>query len=251
MSVVLKNNDFVKIVDLLKDLKEDCVFTFTKKSIKINTIDDAQINFIKISLEDVYSQCKLKREVSINVNLKSLHKILQCMEKDEICEIKFKEDFIQLIFKNLKNNGHSKYKLKLLVNEDDEEELDDIEVEQNATLQMSSKYFTSLCKKIGKFDESILIECNEEENEVLVKSGTEDSVELKVVLEEGKLNKLIIEEDLRIMLLLKYLIIFTKGEKFTDQVTINITDENSPLEIIYIFENSYIKFYSSSQDIDD
>lgn len=249
-TITLKDNTFVKIVELLKDLKEECIFTFTKEAIKVNTIDEAQISFIQINLDDVYTECKLKKDISICVNLAELYKILKCMEKDEICKIKFASDYIQLIFVNQTNDAYSKYKLKLLDFEE-EDEMEDIEVEANTTLVMASKYFTSLCKKVSRFDESLMIECDEDNNEVLIKSGTEDSVELKIVEEAGKLNSLSIEEDLKVMLLLKYILIFTKGEKFSEQVTVNITDQYSPVEIMYNFDNSYIKFYTSTQDIDD
>ena len=238
-TITLKDNTFFKIVDLLKDLKDDCIFTFTEKGIEINTIDEAQINFIQISLEDVYSVCKLKKKTSINANMKDLHKILNCMEKDETCQINFKSDFLQFVFKNQKNDAYSKYKLKLLdFDEDEILDSDDVPpVESNTTLVMASKYFTTLCKKVSKFDESLLVECNEEKNEVLIKSGTEDSVELKIVEEEDKVKTLSIEEDLKVMVLLKYLLIFSKGEKFTEQVTLNMEDGNSPIEIVYKFEN--------------
>lgn len=250
-TITLKDvTTFVKLVDLLKDLKEECTLIFTKTSIEVSTIDDAQVNFIRVSLEDVYSECKLKKEVSIYVNLKNLLKILKCIDKDEICQIKFNIEYIQLIFINQKNEGYSKYKLRLLHREE-EEEMEDPEIEENLTMVMTSSYLSSLCKKISKFDESLLIECIEEENEVLVKSGTDDLVEFKLVEEQGKLNKLSIEEDLRIMVLMKFMLVFVKAEKFSEQVIINIQDENSPLEIIYNFGNSFIRFYTSSQDIEE
>ena len=74
---------------------------------------------------------------------------------------------------------------------------------------------------------------------------------LKIVEEKGKLNKLTIEEDLKTMVLLKIVTAFTKGEKFAEQVTINIEDSQSPLEFMYLFGTSSIKFYASPQDIDE
>ena len=53
------------------------------------------------------------------------------------------------------------------------------------------------------------------------------------------------------MMLLKIIMAFTKGEKFTEQVTINMEDDQSPIEFIYTFGTSSIKFYTSPQDIEE
>lgn len=249
-TIILKDNMLVNIVDLLKDLLEDCVISFTKKSIDINTIDKSMTSFINIKLVDVYEKCTLKKDQVINLKLEDLHKVLGSKDKNEKIQILFKTDTIEIKFINNENKGYGKYKIKLLEVENFDE-IPDIDVEPNTQLIMGSKYFSSLCKKIKKFDESLLIECNEDKNEVLIKSGTEDSVELKIVEEVGKLNKLTIEEDVKIMVLLKFVLAFTKGDKFSEQVILNIQDTYSAMELIYKFENSYIKFYTSPQDLED
>ena len=249
-TIILKDNTLVNIIDLLKDLLEECIISFTKESIKINTIDKSMTSFIDIKVVDVYEKCTLKKDTVINLRLEDLHKVLASKDKNEKIQITFKQDTIEVKFINNENEGYGKYKIKLLQVENFDE-IPDIDVEPNTQLVMASKYFTSLCRKIKKFDESLLIECNEDDNEVLIKSGTEDSVELKIVEEQGKLNKLTIEEDVKIMVLLKFIMAFTKGDKFSEQVIINIQDECSALELIYQFEDSYIKFYTSPQDIED
>lgn len=99
-SVILKDNTFMNVIDLLKDLLDECIIEFTKTSININTIDKMKISYIKINLEDVYKKCNLKKSVKININLVELQKIFKCQEKDESLKIVFKQDFIEIVFVN-------------------------------------------------------------------------------------------------------------------------------------------------------
>lgn len=108
-----------------------------------------------------------------------------------------------------------------------------------------------MCKKIKNFDDSLLISCQKKDDIVLLKSGTVDSVELKLGLSEDKLIKVKIEEDIQIMVLLKIVMFFCKGDKFTDKLTINIEDEDMAIQFVYSFDKSNIIFYTSPQDISD
>ena len=249
MSVTLKDNTLFTLVDILKDLLEECIITFTKTSVKIKTIDSMMVCLINVELNDVYDKCKLKNDEQICVNLSELNKIFGCKDKTDSCEIKFNEEFITIIYKNESHKSVDKYKLKLLYGE--YEDIGDLEVEGNTQISMSSNYFSSLCKKLKKFDESIRIVTNKSNNDIHFKTGTEDAVDLTLIKNEDKLKDVTIQEDLNLRLLLKYLLLFSKGEKFTDTVIINIDEVDTPLEIRYEFNNNIISFLLSPQIEED
>lgn len=244
-SVTLKGNLFGNIVELLTNLLEECVIVFTDTSIKVKTIDSSMVCLINVEINDIYTECKIKDDQEIGVNLSDLNKIMGCKNKNDECKIKFNGDDIQLIFTNENNKRGDKYKLKLL----DLEFADpgDPEIEPNNQMVLSSKYFSTLCKKIKKFDDSLAIVIEKQTSDIMFKSGTEEMVELTLEKGEDKLESLKIEDDIQLRVLLKYMLIFSKAEKFADEVTITIDEEDSPLEISYEFEGSSIKFYTSPQ----
>ena len=247
-SVSLNGNILANIVDLLSNLVEECVIIFTTDSIRVKTIDRSMVCLISVELNDIYTECKIKAQQEIGVNLSDLNKIMSCNKNNE-CKIKFNADDIQLIFSNENNKRGDKYKLKLL--DLDSEDPGDPEIEPNNQLTLSSKYFSDLCKKIKKFDESLKIVIEKSTSDVLFLTGTDDSVELTLEKNEDKLQSLKIEEDIQLRVLLKYMLIFSKAEKFTDEVSITIDDAESPLEISYEFGESFIKFYTSPQIEDE
>lgn len=248
-SVTLKDNTFVKVIDILKDLLDECMIKFTKNGIEINTVCKFKISFIMINLVDVYKKCNLKKSTTVTVNLAELQKILKCQEKDENLKINLKNNVMELVFVNEATNSLSTYKLKLLDNEDDESP--EIDVEENTQLVLSAKYFTSLCKKVNTFDECLMIQCNKKEETVHFKSGTEDTVDIQLGSGEDKLTKVKIDENVKTVLTMKMLMSFAKADKFTEKLVITMEDGERPVEIKYVFGDSYITFYLSPQEQDD
>jgi proliferating cell nuclear antigen PCNA len=248
-SVTLKDNTFVKVIDILKDLLDECCLKFTKKGIEINTICKYKISFIMINLVDIYKKCNLKKNITITVNLSELQKILKCQEKDENLIINLKNNVMELIFENEVANSLSKYKLKLLENDDDE--CPEIEIEENTKLELSAKYFTSLCKKINNFDECLKIECKKKDETILFKSGSEDIVEIQLGLGADKLSNMCVKENMKTVLTLKMLMSFAKAEKFTDKLLIIMEEDDMPVKLEYNFGESYIIFFLSPQEQDD
>ena len=248
-SVSLNGNIFGNIIDLLNNLLDECVIVFTQDSVTIKTIDSSMVCLINVELNDIYTECKLKEQQEIGVNLADLSKIMGCKNKKDDCKIKFNIDDIQLIFTNENNKRGDKYKLKLL--DIDNEDPGDPEIEPTNVMTLSSKYFSTLCKKINKFDESLAIEIEKNTSDVIFKTGSEDTVELTLEKDEDKLQSLKIEEDIQLRVLMKYMLIFSKSEKFSDEVTITIDEADTPLEISYNFGESFIKFYTSPQIEDE
>ena len=243
--ITLKGNEFGNMIDLLSSLLDDCAIVFTQTGITVKTIDSSMVCLINVNLKDVYVKSNIEDDVEISVKLADLNKILSCKSKNDLCTIKFNQDDIQLIYTNENNKRGDKYRLKLL--DLDSSDPGDLEVESTNEIVLSSAYFSTLCKKIKKFDESLVIVMEESTSDVMIQTGSDDMVEL--VLEKGEdvMQSVKIQEDIKVRVLLKYLLLFCKAEKFTDDLTITIDDEESPLEISYEFGESFIKFYIAPQ----
>lgn len=249
--ITLKNNLFINIIDLLKDLVEDCLIIFNDDNIEIKTLDKNRVCLIDIYLNNIYDEYKLSDTKKITLNLSDFYTMLSCKGNNDKCKICFEQDYIKIIYTNENNKKGDKYKLKLLYN--DENDLGSPEILKNVQLIINSKYFSSLCKKIKKFDESLRFYIKD--NEVMIKTGNNDIVELFLEKEDNKLKKYIknpdMEEDINMKFLLSFFIYFSKADKFTDEVLINMDDSQSPIEISFNFDNSYINFYIPPQIEED
>ena len=242
--IILKNNKFIQIIDILKDLSEDCVIRFTKDSIIIKTIDKSMVNIIDVTLTDIFIKSTIKKDIIININLEQLNKVFSCKKKEDKTEINFLEDYVKIKYSNDETDEYSTYKIHLLINNFDED-FPNIEIEKNTLFLIDSKYFTQQCKIIQKFDESIIIESKGDD--IFLKTGENRNV--NICIGKNNMNKIKIKNEIKIMVLLKYLLYFCKCEKIVDKVQIVIQDEETPLEITYKSEDCIIKFYTSSQDI--
>ena len=251
--IVLKNNLFINIIDLLKDLVEECLIVFNDDSIEIKTLDKNGICLIDIFLNDIYEEYKLNDIIKITLKLSDFYTILSCKGTNDICKISFNDDYIKIIYTNDNNKKGDKYKLKLLYN--NEEELGSPEILKNIKLILNSKYFSALCKKIKKFDESLRFFIPGNNEDYMIKTGNNDIVELFLEKGDNKLKKVIIDKDYKLTtelginmkFLLSFLILFSKSEKFSNEVFINIDDSANPVEFCYNFNNSYINFYIPPQ----
>ena len=243
IKVIFKEkNYFINIINILKDLLEDCVIKFTSDTIEISTLDKSMINIINIKLKNIFQESNIVEPIRINLKLDNLHKILGCKKKNNNIEIVFKnEEYIQVQY--VMPNNTEIYKIHLLQLDEDEESLN-LDLEKNISFQSNAKYFTENCKNISKFDESIII--TSLNDEIIFKSKKGD------VIYKNKNNEYIsnikIEENVSILIYLKYINIFCKCDKFIDNVKINIETDSSPLEILYENDDCFIQFYTSSQD---
>lgn len=246
MSIILKNNALIIIVDILKDLIENCEITFSQNKIIIKTTDSLSCCFIDIELNDIFEKNELETK-KICVNLNEFHKILSCKEKSDKCVIKFDDDFITIMYHTI-HNSIDKYKLRLnYIDENNEEEYGELKINGNTKLYLSSSYFSQLCKKIKKFDDNMQIITNAKTNNVYFQTN---NINLNLIKSDANLCKIKIHDDIHMKLLLKYLLLFSKSEKIADIVILKMDDNCSPIEIKYKFDKSKISFYLSSL-IDD
>lgn len=238
--ILNENNNFINIIDILKDLLDECIIKFTRDSIEINTVDKSMINLINIKLTNIYQESNIETPILINVKLEDLHKILCCHKNNSNIKIIFKEDKIHI--KYVMDRNIETYKIKLLQLEDNE--TFNLNLEQNVSFNINSKYFTQICKNISKFDESIII--SSFNNNIIFKAKN-DMVNIENENNDNITN-INISNNKSILIYLKYLLYFSKCDKFIDNVKINIDSEFNPLELLYESENCFIQFFTTAQN---
>ena len=216
-------------------------------------IDKSLVCLLDISIKNCYERSNLLNgDIVLVMNLKSLMNVLDCKERDQQIKIIFDEDYISLHFYQYISNC-DKFKINLL----DENLIDpvqDFNMEFDHNYVINSKQFSNVCSKIKKFDDKFRIRFLIENNDNITFESKNGLIQLNSNLDNKQLVSLDITDDVEVLLLLKYIHIFCKSDKFSKNLIVNLIDKNNPIEMTYILDNlddSYVKFIISPQNDDD
>lgn len=240
--VIFSSNILFDLCQTLKELVDHCLIIFDKDGFKINLVDKCLVTLTNININNCYDSCNfLEDECKVVIDVNELLKILDCKENDQNMKIIFTEDFLEIYFYSTDKN-FDKFKLNLL-DENLVEELNNFDISFGNKINIKSRYLNKVCSKIKKFDNKIRL-CIENNN--LKLSSENNKIEINNTLCEN-------QSDLNILLLLKYIIIFCKTEKFSDDLEIHYLDDNSPIKFLYKDNLSSIEFIITpqSEDYDD
>ena len=241
------DDKFVNIVSLLKDITETVTIVFSDDSIYISVIDTTCVYLCKIYLVEIFDKIELEEPVKIRVNTEELLNMLKCKDKNETLKFEIHGDDMDIIFTNNKNSkSFSKYNLKLLYLDEEEEDFEEFDMEENVVIDFESKKFSKLCKRIAKFDESMRIVCQEDSDILQFKTGNNNKISMNLTKENG-VKDITIKQDISAKLLSKYLLAFSKAEAFSDSMRIIFDDEQAPVLLDYKFDKSSFKFYVCPQ----
>jgi len=249
--VLFSNNILYEVCVILKDLVEECRIVFNNEGFEIKMIDKCLVCLLDIKIQNCYERSNiLDDEKVVILNISDMMKILDCKETDQQIKIIFKEDNMLIHFYSNSINC-DKFKLNLL-NENLIEDVQDFTMEFEQSFVINSKSFSKICGKLKKFDEKIRIEYQlSNENNIIFKSKNE-LIELNSNFENNQLVSINITEDLDVLLLLKYIRIFCKSDKFSKNLMVQLTDKYHPIEMKYeIDSESYVKFIISPQNCDE
>ena len=242
-TITFENDDIINVLRIFKDLHDICTLNFKKDAIYAKFMDKNLVSVIDMKL-DCYKTNKLKTERQITFNLEDILKIFGCKKRDSYISFKFNSDNILIKFID-ESKKYEKYKLKL-VNIEDENELGDGEIQHGdiVSIKMFSEELSNICKKITKFDDTMAVVTSGDK--LFFNTAADENVEIFFGVADDENIK--IGNDVRINLMTKYMNIFTKCDKLSDIVTINMEDDETPIEMVYEFENSIIRFYLSPQN---
>jgi hypothetical protein len=242
--IYFTNNILQEICLILKDLVDECKIKFTKEGFEIKMIDKSLICLLDISIKNCYERSNfLKEEINIILNISEFIKILECKEPDQNIKIIFTPEKMLIHFQRTEKKS-DKFKLSLL----DENLIDDIpelNILYNDKFILKSKEFSKLCNKIKKFDTKIVIKTISENNITI--GSLNEVIELNITPTSIEIGN----KELNVILLLKYINIFCRSDKFTNELKINVIDNNNPIMLEYIvmnYKDSYVKFVISPQN---
>lgn len=249
--VLFKNNILYEVCSILKDLVEECRIVFNNEGFEIKMIDKSLVCLLDIMIKDCYERSNiLDNNKVVVINISELMNILDCKETDQQIKVIFEEDNMLIHFcRYIKNCD--KFKLNLL-NENLIDDVPDFQIEFDQNFVINSKEFSKICGKLKKFDDKIQISYELlNQNNVKFKSKNE-LIELNSNFENNQLVSINITENLDVFLLLKYIRIFCKSDKFSKNLIVKLIDRDHPVEMEYqIDSKSYVKFVISPQNYDD
>jgi proliferating cell nuclear antigen PCNA len=249
--VLFKNNILYEVCSILKDLVEECRIVFNNEGFEIKMIDKSLICLLDIMIKNCYERSNiLDNNKVVVVNISEMIKILNCKDDDQQIKVIFEEDNMLIHFcRYIKNCD--KFKLNLL-NENLIDEIQDFQMKFDQSFVINSKEFSKICRKLKNFDDKIRISYELlNKNNVKFESKNE-LIELNSNFENNQLISINITEDLDVLLLLKYIKIFCKSDKFSKNLIVKLIDKNHPIEMTYeIDSKSYIKFVISPQNCED
>lgn len=240
------NNSFITIMELLKDLVDDIIISFdmTNASFNMLSIDKTTTSLLQCSFRDCFDIVTQEEEfVEIGVNIVQLLTILKCKEKTESYSIKFSsEECVEFVFED-GTTDYSKYTLRLLDLAHDYLELPAFN--ENVSISMDSSHLTSLCKKMTNFGQSIIFETTGGGSDLFIKSITDDTAtsvaELKIT-SKPNVTIDVLGDDIKSVFVLTLMNIYAKAEKFSNTVYLKTEGNDTPMEVIYLFDNNFIKF---------
>lgn len=220
--VIFNTDVLIDLCQILKELVEHCLIVFNKDGFKIKMVDRCLVSLIDINIKNCYDDSNfLEDEYKIVINMNELLKILDCKENNQKIKFLFTDEYLEIYYYT-ESEKYDKFKLHLL-NENLVDEVNDFELNFDNKIDINSKYFSKMCNKIKKFDEKINIQI---EDNNLKLSSLNKNIEINDVLNVKK-------ENINITLLLKYILIFCKTEKFSSNVEILYSNNELPIKFIY------------------
>lgn len=220
--LIFNSNVLYDLCQILKELVDHCLIVFDNEGFKINLVDKCLVSLININIKNCYHSCNfLSDNFKIVVNINELLKILDCKESNQKIKFIFTDDFLEIYYYTEKDS-YDKFKLHLL-DENLVDELNDFDFVFENSINLKSKYLNKMCGKIKKFDDKMVL-CIENNN--LKLSSQNEQIEINEVINEN-LNSL------NVVLLLKYILIFCKTEKLSNDLEIFYSDNQSPIKFVY------------------
>lgn len=241
--IIFNNTTIIDVCNILKELVNECKIIFYKEGFQVYTIDKYLISLIDIKINNCYKICNLKQEqYEIIINISQILNILDCKEDNQNIKFIFQEDFLEIIFYDVKDDSkYDKMKLHYLDQNLIEEPPVGLNFSFSNNILFDSTLFSKISNKIKKFDDKILFEIDDNNLKLSSKN--------KLIETNNPLNDNY--ENLMLCFTLKHILIFCKTEKICKQLNIFFNDCNNPLQLCYYGENCEIKYLITPQSVED
>ena len=175
---LVEPNNFIKIVDLLKDLVKEVTFIFNENGLTLKTLDNSHVAFIKVELRpSFFDHYRSDGELELSLNLPNLNKVLSTAMSGDSLTItaENKPSALKLIFVNDNSAQASKtIRVNLINRQDDEFEMKPLE--HSSVIKMNPSLFLSTVKKLGAIADNLTINTANEKVSFAACSDINDAV---------------------------------------------------------------------------
>jgi len=248
---------FIKIVDAIKELTQECNFDCSEDGIECQCMDNSHVSLVKLLLnKDGFEEFTCKENISLGLNLTNLSKILKCSGPKDSLEITAEDtENITFSFVNAGEDRCSTFKLKLF--DIDSEHLGIPETEYSCSVKMPASEFARICRDLTVLGDSVKITASKQgvqfetkgdigSGDLILKNSTDSGMD-----DGDKGVQVSISEGVSQCFALRYLTSFSKSSILSDRVTLSMSD-GTPLMVEYqIGDLGYIKYFLAPKVEDD
>lgn len=235
---------FTTIFTNLGNLTESVVLYFNDDGLYLQGIDTGHVSLYEANFDKTWFSVYKRTEddaAQISISLDYFKRILSTRGDDQIIYLEcngLSPDKMTIIFRSIAKESKEfprEYEMNLM--DIDTEAIEVPEKEDSVQFYIESKTMTSLVKQLMMFDETVIINCNEEEINFRSK-GTEGSMSVNLFdNDKDYVEEFMIDEDyqLKISFALRYLEHFCAFQKVAPRVRISLTN-SLPIEVFYSLE---------------
>jgi len=247
---------FSNVFTNLISLNDSAVLYFSKDGLYIQGMDSSHVSLYEVKFDkEWFSSYNYSDDdaCQISINLEYFKKILSTRADDQIIYLEYNglnPDILTIIFRSIVKSSKEfprEYEMSLM--DIDTERLDLPNDEQSVQFYMDSKIFSSLVKQLNMFDETVVINCTEEEINFKSKgSGSSMSVNL-FDNDKEYVDEFMIDENykLKISFALRYFDHFCAFSKVSSRVRLSFTND-FPVEVFYSLDSNKKKESDNNED---
>lgn len=232
---------FKATFEVLKDILNDINVHFTKKGVKIVTLDTARTSLIDLDLSaENFEHYECNNPVTAGINMSNLHKLLKIVTNNDVLECEINDnEYLHISISNSVKTSKTKFQLKLLDVDEDQIELPQIEM--NTITILPSIDFQRICRDMSHISNELVV--TRKNKSIFFKCNGDfanQQTEIEVP-EEG-------DCDITGTYSLKYLNLFTKATGMCSNIQIMQEPENKFMVLKYNVANlGNLSFYLASK----
>jgi proliferating cell nuclear antigen len=229
---------FKRIVECFRDLISEGAFICHTDSITLQAMDTSHVSLVSMRL-DTFESYSCDEDFFIGVQIQNLHKILKCMDPEDILTLSADPDTPVLSLEFQKPNRSANFEIHLIDLDIDHIEIPEQKYDCNITL--SSNDFKKIISDLQPFGESIFLKAKK--NEFIFSVQDQANIALKTFEEYTCYNETIAEFSIR------FLGLFAKASVLSKSVILRFSSD-TPLQVEFVFDEGWIRYYLSPKMID-
>eukprot|EP00917_Polyrhabdina_sp_WS-2016_P001099 GHVP01002190.1.p2 GENE.GHVP01002190.1~~GHVP01002190.1.p2 ORF type:complete len:261 (+),score=43.45 GHVP01002190.1:754-1536(+) len=250
-SAVLNNGSILrKVIDSAKEFVNEGNIECSENAFELAAMDQAHVTLIQFKLlKSAFEDYQCDKPSRLGVNFVNMAKLLKCGSQDDKISLNKddKSDRLKICTETAGGNKKSIYDLNLMSLDIDPIDVDISEFDSKIT--MSSAEFKRICSSMESVGESVSISVTGDQisfetqgdignGQIVLKNGVcPENITTSTQIEVSK------KTTITALFSLKYLANFSKGNPFSENVSLYVNEE-SPLVVSYEMpEVGYVKFY--------